>query len=367
MTRPLVTVDASDPAAVDAALRDALAGDGPAILPATSPAAYDDVPHRIALVVETSGSTGKPKRVALSADALLSSAAAAEAALGGPGQWLLALPLTYIAGLNVVVRARASDTGFVAMPEGSFTVETFCDTAATLDHPVKYTSLVPTQLQRLIDSEYALDTLQGFDRILLGGQAAPVELVARSLELGLNVTRTYGSAETSGGCFWDGIPIGNAEARIVDDRIEVSGSMLADGYLDDPRRTAFAFREHDGKRWYRTDDTGEIRDGVLKVTGRLDDVIISGGVKVSIAAVELAVRDLPGLGEAVVVPAPHPEWGESPVVVSVVSADLDAVRASVSARLGSAAAPSRILLVDAMPMLSSGKPDRLSIAALALK
>ena len=370
MTRQLAVVDATDAPRVLAALRSALTADGPAVLPHAHPDAAlapQSVDQRIALVVETSGSTGKPKRVALSADAVLASAAAADAALGGPGQWLLALPLTFIAGINVLARSIASGTEPVVMDPEQFSAERFADAAAALGAPLRFTSLVPAQLARLIEADAALETLRRFDRILVGGQAMPLGLAAKALELGLNITRTYGSSETCGGCVWDGVPIGTTEVRITDGRVELATSSLAEGYLDDPRRTAFAFREHDGKRWYLTDDTGELVDGVLRITGRVDDVIVSGGVKISLAEVELAVRSLPGLAEAVVVAAPHPEWGESPVVVSTVAMPLEALREAISARLGRAAAPARILLIDALPLLANGKPDRLSIAALALK
>lgn len=369
MTRQLAVVPAADPHAVQQALAAALSGDGPAILPHAG--APDGLPsivaRRVAVVVETSGSTGRPKRVELSADALLAGAAASESALDGPGQWLLALPLSYIAGINVLVRSIAAGTNPVVMNgfDGGFGLDHFLTAASVMHHPVRYTALVPTQLARLVDEDAALPVLRRFDRILLGGQAAPPALVARALELGLNVTRTYGSSETSGGCVYDGIPVGGTRVAIVDGRVELAGPSLAEGYLGDPERTAAAFVERDGLRWYRTDDTGTLVDGVLSVTGRVDDVIVSGGIKVSIAEVELAVRALPGLAAAVVVPAPHPEWGEAPVVVSTVDAPLDEVRAAVAQALGRAAAPDRILVVDALPMLASGKPDRLSIAALA--
>jgi O-succinylbenzoic acid--CoA ligase len=372
VTRPLRVIDAANTIEVVRGLRAALTADGPAILPHPLPGTEGPLPQtvdqRVALVIETSGSTGRPKRVALSADALLASAAAADAALGGPGDWLNALPLNYIAGINVVVRHLAADTmlsDIAGISEG-FSVESFLRGAGRLDHARRYTSLVPAQLSRLMAADDALETLRRFDRILVGGQAMPVDLAARALELGLNVTRTYGSSETSGGCVWDGVPIGTTEIEIVDGRVELAGPTLAEGYLEDPRRTADAFRERGGKRWYRTDDTGDIVDGALRVTGRVDDVIVSGGVKVSIAEVELAVRALPGLETAVVVAAPHPEWGEAPVVVSETGIPLDALRDAVAATLGRPAAPARILLVDVMPLLPSGKPDRLAIAALAL-
>ena len=108
MSRGLGAVSAADPAAVLVALRDALAG-GPAILtgtPRTQPP--EAVEQRVAVVIETSGSSGVPKRVALSANALLASAAASESSLGGPGQWMLALPTHYIAGINVLERVDLS-------------------------------------------------------------------------------------------------------------------------------------------------------------------------------------------------------------------------------------------------------------------
>ena len=379
MTRALVAVDPADPSRVLDALRDALTGDGPAVFAgAESPATSTE--QKVALVVETSGSTGRPKRVVLSADAVLASAAASESALGGPGQWLLALPTHYIAGINVLVRSITAQTDPVIMDPAHFSAERFVDAAATLSPELpRYVSLVPTQLSRLVEavdsSDLVLDALQRFDRILVGGQATPVDLVARSIELGLNVTRTYGSAETCGGCVYDGLAIGDAVVRVVSadgtdvapgaaGRIELGGPMLAEGYLNDPHRTDAAFHTDDGRRWYRTDDRGTLEDGVLRVTGRIDDVIVSGGVKVSLGEVELVVRGMPGLGDAVVVAVPS-EWGESPVVVAETAVELDALRAVVSAELGPAASPVRIVLVDRMPRTSTGKPDRVAAVALA--
>ncbi len=364
MSRPLRVVDSTNAPAVFAALRDALSGDGPAILPhAGHPEGLPDtVEQRVAVVVETSGSTGRPKRVALGADALLASAAASDVQLGGPGQWLMALPAHYIAGINVLVRSLAAQTQPVfAAPDGSG----FVDAAQQLDGALRFVSLVPTQLQRLIEQDDALTVLRRFDRILLGGQSTPLPLREKATELGLNITRTYGSSETSGGCVWDGEPIGDTEVRIVDGRVELAGSVLAHGYLGDPARTDAAFHDLDGKRWYRTDDTGSLADGILSISGRVDDVIISGGVKVSLAEVERAVRTLPGLGDAVVVAAPHAEWGTTPVVVSARPFVLQQIRDAVAAGPGRASAPTRIVVVDAIPMLGNGKPDRLAAARLA--
>jgi O-succinylbenzoic acid--CoA ligase len=370
MPRTLVVVP-DDPGAVLAELREALAG-GPAILPLPEGADRTGLPREVAqnvaLVVQTSGSTGAPKRVALSADALLASAAAADSALGGPGQWLLALPAHYIAGINVLVRSIAAETDPVVLSSGHFDPAAFVEAAATMDHPARYTSLVPAQLATLLgsaddsDPGDALEILRRFDRILVGGQAMPPGLLAQALELGLNVTRTYGSSETSGGCVYDGVPVGSTRVRIVDGQIELGGPMLAEGYLGDEERTAAAFHADGSGRWYRTSDAGELVDGVLRVTGRLDDVIVSGGVKVSLAAIERVVRSLPGLADAVVVPRADARWGEVPVVVTTESASIGTLRTAVGDELGAAARPAELVLVETIPLLASGKPDRGALA-----
>lgn len=369
-------MDSSEPSIVWQALKSALDGTGPAIFPrqgfpagcsaSAAGGAPATVPSRIAVVVETSGSTGNPKRVMLSAAALTASARASEEVLGGAGQWLLAVPAHYIAGINVLARSYCAETEPVMMTAAGFTAEAFSTAAAQLSHERRFTALVPVQLARLLESVEATAQLARFQRILVGGQSAPAALLAQARDRGLTVTTTYGSSETSGGCVWDGRPLPSAKVRVVDGRIELGGPMLADGYLGDASRSALSFREDAGLRWYRTDDRGELVDGVLRVRGRADDVIISGGLKVSLGEVEAVVRELPGQGSAVVIAAPHPEWGEAPVVVTTTPIDLGVLRATVISQLSSSAAgPTRVILVDEIPMLSSGKPDRLALVSVA--
>lgn len=397
MTRPLALVDGGNADAVLQRLRSALDGSGPAVFPvapdAGAEAAADlggasAVPAEAALVVQTSGSTGRPKRVALSAAALLASAAASGDAIGGSGQWLLALPAHYIAGANVLVRSIAAGTEPVLLPAAHFDATAFAGAAAGLTAELRFTSLVPAQLARIVDAAEhdgrVLDAARGFSRILLGGQATPPELLERAAALGIAVTRTYGSSETSGGCVYDGAPIGSTQIAVHDGQVELAGPTLALGYLDDESRTAEAFVERDGCRWYRTGDLGELTTGDdggggpadgagggsvrLRVLGRADNVIISGGVKVSLDAVERAVRSLPGLEGGVVVGVRHPLWGEVPAVA--VAGDrqphpsLDDVRAQVGAALGPAARPAVLQELDELPLLASGKPDRRAITAL---
>jgi O-succinylbenzoic acid--CoA ligase len=366
VTRPLRRLDAK-PDAVFAALREALSGSGPAIFVGeTALPLPAEVPKRIALVVETSGSTAKPKRVALSADALLASAAASASAIGGQGQWLLALPVHYIAGLNVLVRSIASGIEPVAALGASFDPLGFAVAAREMEAGVPhFTALVPAQLSQILAFPQASSAAAGFERILLGGQSAPASLLDAAREAGLRVTTTYGSSETSGGCVYDGVPIGNTAVRINAGQVEITGAVLAEGYLDDEERTGAAFVDDAGTRWYTTGDAGEITGGVLTVSGRLDDVIISGGIKVSLADVERLLRSIDGQSDAVVVRAPSERWGEVPVVVTTRPIDLDELRAAVRATLGAAAAPARVVVVNAIPALSSGKPDRIELQRLA--
>lgn len=374
MTRPLVALGASDPFAVLRGLEAALAG-GPTLLPVAEDApglptpAPASVPQRVALVVETSGSTGTGKRVALSSEALLAGAAAADAALGGPGGWVLALPTHYIAGLNVLTRSIAAGTSPVVVPPGHFDADAFADAADRLvtgpAAPRRYTSLVPVQLARVLDDARATRSLAAFDAVLVGGQATPAPLRQRAIDAGVRVVTTYGASETSGGCVYDGVPFGTVRAEVVDGELFLAGPMLAEGYLDDDERTASAFTERDGLRWYRTGDAAEVHDGVVRVLGRLDDVVISGGEKVPLGQVERLVREIPGQDAAVVTRRASGEWGEVPVVVTARPLDLEVVRDHVGAALGRAARPAAVVVVPELPMLPTGKPDRRAIQVMA--
>lgn len=380
MTRALEVVDAADPADVMVRLAAALAGTGPALLPrerGAGTAAPAAVASNVAVVIETSGSTARPKQVALSADALLASAAATAEAIG-QGQWLLALPVHYVAGLQVLVRSHAAGSTPVILPSGHFDADAFRAAAGQLSGTGRYTALVPTQLARLLDAartdERLLTVLRAFDAILLGGQRAPAGLIDGSAAAGLRVIRTYGSSETAGGCVYDGVPFAQTQARVRDGQLELTGPMLAEGYVGDEARTAECFVLDAGRRWYRTGDVGTVTETeygtVVEVFGRLDDVFISGGIKVSAGDVERVVQGIEGLQEAVVLAAADNEWGQRAVVIadgrrSAALPSLATVRSRVVAELGPAATPRELMvLVDGLPRLSSGKPDRRALLAL---
>ena len=347
-----------------------------------------------AVVVATSGSTGRPKRTVLTTEALTASGRATERATSGPGQWLLCLPAHYVAGVQVLVRSVLAGTEPVVMTAEHFTPGAFADAAERLSHPVRYVSVVPTQLQRILDPHdgapdpRAVAALTRFDAVLVGGSPLAPDLAARAEDAGVRVVRTYGMSETCGGCVYDGTALDAVTVRVVPDadaaaqplpagspedsegRIWLGGDVVAAGYLDDPAQTAAHFRVLDGQRWYRTDDLGAVDEhGRLTVLGRTDDVVNTGGVKVSAGRVAAVLLEDERVRQALAVAVPHPEWGQA--VAAVIAPRPGAAEdpeqrgtlerelaETVRARLGAPAVPKLWRHVAALPLLSTGKPDR---------
>ena len=359
------------------ALAAALDGAGPALLPLPTgggrgallaaldpaqPLEGDDV----ALVVPTSGSTGEPKGAMLTAAALRHSARATHDRLGGPGQWLLALPVIHVAGLTVLVRSLEART----RPEvldlyGGFSVSAFVAATARLAPGVRhYTALVPTQLRRLLDAGADLST---YDGVLVGGAALSPSLHRTAVEAGVRIVTTYGMSETCGGCVYDGEPLDGVTVRLRDDgRVEIGGPVVFAGYRLRPDLTAAALV--DGR--HVTQDLGRwSADGRLEVLGRADDVIVSGGVNVPAALVERVVAGHPGVAACAVVGRPDPEWGER--VVAVVqpvdwssAPDVESLRAFAADALEPAALPREVVTLGLLPVLDSGKPDKVAVRTL---
>lgn len=310
------------------------------------------------LVVRTSGSTGAPKDVIVSRAAVLASCEASLRRLGGPGGWLSAMPVTGVGGLQVLVRSVLAGVDPVLLDE-------HVDLASAIqavNGPRRYVSLVPTQVHRLLRDGQA-DVLADLDAVLVGGAAMPADQLASVRDAGVTVVRTYGMSETCGGCVYDGLPLDGVELRLDPaGQVQIGGAVLFEGYAD-PVATAAVLR--DG--WFSTADLGEIdADGRLRVTGRVDDVVLSGGVNVSLPAVTAAVRAIDEAADAVALGVPDPEWG-SRVVAYVVPSDavcldglrLDAVRDAVEAAgLPRTWAPRDVVLLDTLPLLPGGKVDR---------
>ncbi len=301
-----------------------------------------------AVVIGTSGSTGAPKGVELSAAALRHSARASLDRVGArPGErWLCCLPVTHVAGLQVLVRSLVGGTEPVLA--GQADAETLAASGCA------HVSLVPTQLQRLLAGGQA--PLAGFSSVLLGGAAAPAGLLAAARAADVPVVTTYGMTETCGGCVYDGVPLDGVRVKIgEDERVWLGGPVLFTRYRGAGGAPA--------DNWFRTGDLGRLDEsGRLTVRGRADDVINTGGHKVVPGEVAAALESCPGVRDVAVVGQPDPEWGER-VVAVVAPADpadppgLELLRLHVRERLPRYAAPSRVVMVDAVPMLPSGKHD----------
>ncbi|GAA0427388.1 O-succinylbenzoic acid--CoA ligase [Acrocarpospora corrugata] len=344
-------------------MRNAVFGEGPAILPlspglpaAALKAALDALrpthvvtpdgvervaggaPARdeVAVIIATSGSTGDPKGVELAASALVASAAASLERIGAAGgeRWLCCLPTSHISGLQVMVRAMLSETAPIVHERFS--------AAAVTESGAAHVSLVPTQLRRLLDSGA---DLSGFRTILLGGAAAPPDLLAAHP----GIVTTYGMSETSGGCVYDGRPLDNVDLEIdADGRILIGGPVLFAGYR---------FGEPFGGGRFRTSDLGVWAGDRLTVLGRADDVINTGGQKVVAGAVAAVLAEHPGVDEVAVLGRPDPEWGEIVVAVVAGPAGLEELRAFAKERLPGYAAPRAVMRVRSLPLLANGKPD----------
>ncbi len=315
-----------------------------------------DGPDDVRLVVETSGSTGAPKRVALTRVAVLASVMASARRLGGSGRWVLALPPSYVAGVQVVVRSLVAGHDPVLLDRDGWPGDEGW-----------FVSLVPTQLGRMLASPEDLAALRRADTVLLGGGPIDPALRRRAADEGLRVVATYGAAETAGGCVYDGVPLdGVAVALGESGRIRIAGPTLFEEYVAAPALTAETLV--DG--WYVTSDAGRFDDdGRLVVLGRVDDVVVTGGVNVPAPAVAARLREHPGVAAAEVLGAPDPEWGNRVVAFVVpargAGAVLDDLREWVAASYPRPWAPRQLVTLDEIPLLANGKPDRRALLALA--
>lgn len=308
------------------------------------------------LLIETSGSTGQPKRVALSRRAMRASVEAGHERLGGPGQWVLNLPPTYVAGVQVLFRSLLAGTEPVVADD-------LAEALAAMTGPRRYVSLVPTQLVRHLRDARQLEALTGFDAVLVGGGPLDPTVRAAAEDAGVRVVQSYGMSETCGGCVYDGVPLDGVAVKVDDEgQVLVTGPVLFDGYDGDPQRTAEVLRDD----WLLTSDLGRLDDdGRLRILGRIDDVVVSGGVKVPAQAVEQRLSGHPDVESVAVVGVADAEWGQR-VVACVVTAGqvppLGELRDLVTPR---AWAPRQLVVLDALPMLANGKVDRVALRELA--
>ncbi len=302
-----------------------------------------------AAVVTTSGSTGEPKAVVLTRAALRFAVAATHDRLGGPGDWVCALPTQHVAGLMTVARAVVAGTGL------RFARGDLNDLPPAVGRT--YISLVAAQLDRALAWPETTSRLRDYAGVLLGGGAVPAGLRERADAAGVRVVATYGMSETCGGCVYDGVPLDGVRVDLDAGRISLGGPMAFAGYRLRPDLTAAVL---DGDL-VRTQDRGRWADGRLQVLGRLDDVVISGGENVDLAAAQRAVDAEIGEPPVVLLAVPDQRWGTRVVAVTTGTITLAEVRSRLEPVLGRAATPKELRRVGELAYTSIGKIDRTAL------
>jgi O-succinylbenzoic acid--CoA ligase len=305
------------------------------------------------LLVFTSGSSGRPKGVRFTL-ANLEAAARASAAHLGHGRednWLLAMPLHHVGGLSILVRQAHAGGSVTMMPEFEA-----ASVARALRRDVTMLSVVPTMLRRLFDHG-PFDRLRA---VLVGGGPIPDGLLEQAVAVGLPVLPTYGMTETFGqvATLRPGSrverkvhPLPGVGLRIEPSgRIAVRGEMVSPGYWGQPDRV---------DPWFVTGDLGWIDDdGALRILGRADTVIVTGGENVNPESVEAVIENCPGIDALVVVGVPDEEWGQAVSCLYQGTASKDSVVGWLGDRLPPYAVPKKWMRVDSIPRTALGKPDR---------
>lgn len=366
---------------------------------AASPPAADSPapanPSDLALLLQTSGTTSTPKLVPLSHANLLASAAHVAGALElQPADRSLAvMPLFHIHGLVACLLAPLLAGGSVVCSEPLAGPELL---ALLRCSGATWMSAVPTLLQGLIGASVSERmTLAGGSpaapalRFLRSSSAPLAPALAQRLEtlFGVPVIEAYGMTEAAHQICSNRLPPGRRVVGSVGfaagpevavlgaqhqclpagelGEVAIRGSNVTAGYLaaaGDGWVTS-----PDGGRWFLTGDEGSLNpEGVLRLTGRLKEMINRGGEKVIPRQVDEALLDHPAVEQAVCFAVPHPSLGEdvaaAVVLAAAAPATEDDLRGHCFARLAPHQVPSRILFLDALPKGATGKLQRIGLA-----
>jgi len=274
---------------------------------------------REATVVWTSGSSAQPKPVVHTLGNHYYSALGANKNMPlEPGdRWLLSLPLYHVGGLSILFRAILSG-GAVVIPDKEKSLAKNIS-----DHKITHISLVATQLYRLLENKKNIKEIaQTLKAVLLGGGSFPKALIDDAVSYKLPLYRSYGLTETASQVTTtsradypnkpdtSGRPLEYRQVKISEDNeILVKGEILFKGYLE-PEGLNEPF---DGDGWFHTGDIGHIDpDGCLIVTGRRDNMFISGGENIQPEEIENRLCQMDDILEAVVVPVEDAEFGFRP-------------------------------------------------------
>jgi O-succinylbenzoic acid--CoA ligase len=320
-----------------------------------------------ALIISTSGSEGKPKAVQLTNRNLAAAAEAANQRLPlQPGDlWLACLPLYHIGGLSILWRCAQADAT-VLLHEGFNAAQVAADLSR---HPVTHISLVPAMLARLLDS--GVKPPPSLRHTIIGGAALAKSLYERASAAGWPLNPSYGMSESSAqiatwtpadGPWHEGLvgsTLAGSEISLASDgRIRIRGPQVMAGYLGD--------NHHHPEDWFTTSDLGKIeQNNRLTVTGRADDMLISGGCNIHPSEVESCLAACPGVHDVAVTGFPDPVWGDLIAALIVASCTSQEISRWCESRLPSAARPRRIVHLSSLPRNATGKLERSALRRLA--
>jgi O-succinylbenzoic acid--CoA ligase len=321
-----------------------------------------------AVCVETSGSSGTPKVVPLTFPNIAASVAASRTRLrnGPDDRWLACLPLSHVGGLSVVFRSFEAGGSVIASPFDSSggVIERLNPTIG---------SMVPTMVHRLADNN--MDALASIGLLLVGGAALGRSLAERCVDAGVRLVPTYGLTE-AGSQVATAMPGSSTMApSCVGPRLDTmdvsivgsdgkSVSVGATGLIavDGPAVFGGYLGEEERHGRFVTNDRGWIdSDGMLHVEGRADDVIVSGGEKVSLGHVADFIGSLDGIDDVCIVGTDDDEWGAIIGAMVVASLPLGSFDKMVRRGLKPHERPKRWLKRSVIPTLPNGKHDRVAV------
>lgn len=341
-------------------------------LPDTSvePADLSVFHNRLSTVVFTSGSTGSARPILHLLRHHYYSATGSNANLSVErgDRWLLSLPLYHVGGLSIMFRCLFGG-GAMVLEDG---------TAGMAEQIVRdritHLSLVTTQLVRLLRDDLITEAAATLKVIVVGGGPIPNSLLQDARRVGLNVYPTYGCTEmasqiaTAGPGHEDCLkPLTHREVRIADDNeILVRGQTLGWGQKSGANWNLLSTRSG----WHHTGDVGQVDDrDCLTVTGRLDNMFVSGGENVHPEQIENALADIDGVERAMVAPVEDAEFGHRPVAFVKTqdgsAPDGDTLRSKLEPKLPPFMMPIEIIAWPEDYVDSGMKPDRSFFAKLA--
>lgn len=316
-----------------------------------------------ATILFTSGSASKPKAALHTFNNHYYSAIGSNENIPvKPGErWFLSLPLFHVGGLAILFRTVLAG-GVIVFPDHK---KSLAENLEKLEPT--HTSFVFSQLIRLLETKKSFPF---FKYVLMGGSAIPEKLLQQSIKAGLPVYKSYGSTEMSSQITTthklalndnlnsSGKPLNFRQIKIDGNKIFVKGKTLFKGYVEGNK--VVPSTEKDG--WFNTGDLGYWdKDGNLIVTGRSDNMFISGGENIQPEEIENCLLQNPAIKQAIVVPVENAQYGSRPVVFIKFAnkkLTINHIRNYLSSRIAKFKIPDYLFEIDSPTTQNSLKTDR---------